>query len=188
MTEPAEIDHWGKATVLALETLVLPAGVAETRNCLLDELNFIAATQKKVDLQLEKIALSSVLGVGKVVTITFASGIFNPKRFQRSKEVTAYLGLATVIRQSGGSKSKVGQRRLRSLFIETAWIWKQKDEWTYNFYNRILGKHEIRFYGVFDIVQHKKAHHNRCCEGLKLLCCQLYNGLTESRQIIRLSR
>ncbi|GKT30606.1 Transposase, IS116/IS110/IS902 like protein, partial [Aduncisulcus paluster] len=64
------------------------------------------------------------------------------------KEVTAYLGLAPVIRQSGGSKGKatlrpVGQRRLRSLLVEAAWMWKRKDKWAQEFYNRILGKHGV---------------------------------------------
>jgi transposase len=159
VTEPAGIDHWGKAAVLALETLVLPAGATETRDSLLDELKYFITAQKQVDLHLKELAqeqdevkriaaMRSVPGVGKVVATTFAAEIFNPKRFRRSEEVTAYLGLAPVIRQSGGSKGKaylrpVGQRRLRSLLIEAAWIWKQKDEWAHNFYNRILGKHGV---------------------------------------------
>ncbi|OEU68609.1 MAG: hypothetical protein BA863_16815 [Desulfovibrio sp. S3730MH75] len=147
VTEPAGIDHWGKAAVLALETLVLPAGATETRDSLLDELKYFITAQKQDEVK-RITAMRSVPGVGKVVATTFAADIFNPKRFRRSEEVTAYLGLAPVIRQSGGSKGKaylrpVGQRRLRSLLIEAAWIWKQKDEWAHNFYNRILGKHGV---------------------------------------------
>ncbi|NDV17800.1 transposase, partial [Pseudodesulfovibrio sp. JC047] len=39
-----------------------------------------------------------------------------------------------------GRLRPVGQRRLRSLLIEAAWIWKQKDEWARGFYNRIYSQ------------------------------------------------
>lgn len=79
---------------------------------------------------------------------TFAAEMFRPGRFNRSEEVTAYLGLAPVVRQSGLSKGTarlrpVGQRRLRSLLVEAAWMWKQRDEWASNFYNRILSRHGV---------------------------------------------
>lgn len=81
-------------------------------------------------------------GVGEVVA-AFAAEIYRPERFTRSEEVTAYLGLAPVIRQSGSGKGKpfirpVGQRRLRSLLVEAAWGWEQRDDCAREFYNRIL--------------------------------------------------
>ena len=159
VAEPVGIDSWGKAAILALEHQTLPAGAAETRDSLLSELRYFIFAQKEVDTKLERLAqeqdearriaaMRSVPGVGKVVATTFAAEIFNPKRFNHSKEVTAYLGLAPVLRQSGGSKGKatlrpVGQRRLRSLLVEAAWMWKRKDKWANEFYNRILGKHGV---------------------------------------------
>lgn len=159
VAEPIGIDNWGKAAMLALEHLPLSAGVAETRDSLLSELKYFVVAQKEVDTKLERLAqeqdearriaaMRSVPGVGKVVATTFAAEIFNPTRFNHSKEVTAYLGLAPVIRQSGGSKGKatlrpVGQRRLRSLLVEAAWMWKRKNEWAQEFYNRILGRHGV---------------------------------------------
>jgi len=159
ITEPAGIDHWGKKAVLALAAQNLPSGATEVRDSLLSELQFFVVAQKEVDTKLELLAqeqdearriaaMRSVPGVGRVVATTFAAEIYSPERFNRSEEVTAYLGLAPVIRQSGGSKGKatlrpVGQRRLRSLLIEAAWIWKQKDEWAREFYNRIVGRHGV---------------------------------------------
>ncbi|WP_419785298.1 transposase [Pseudodesulfovibrio sp.] len=92
--------------------------------------------------------MRSVPGVGEVVATAFAAEIYRPERFTRSEEVTAYLGLAPVVRQSGGGKGKsfirpVGQRRLRSLLVEAAWGWKQRDEWAREFYNRILSRHGV---------------------------------------------
>ena len=59
--------------------------------------------------------------------------------------MASYLGLAPVVRQSGGGKAwarirPVGQRRLRSLLIEAAWMWKQRDPAAETFYRRILGR------------------------------------------------
>jgi transposase len=159
VVEPPGIDHWGKSAISAIEYQTLPAGAAETRDSLLSELRYFIIAQKEVDTALERLAqeqddakritaMRSVPGVGKVVATTFAAEIFNPERFNHSKELTAYLGLAPVIRQSGGSKGKatlrpVGQRRLRSLLVEAAWMWKQKDKWAQEFYNRILSKHGV---------------------------------------------
>jgi len=157
--EPHGLDHWSKIAVNALKTLPLPPGAKDTLQSLLEELGYLVNAQHRVDQRLRIIsqeqdearriaAMRSVPGVGEVVATTFAAEVFRPGRFNRSEEVTAYLGLAPVIRQSGLGKGTarlrpVGQRRLRSLLIEAAWIWKQRDEWARNFYNRILGRHCI---------------------------------------------
>jgi transposase len=83
--------------------------------------------------------------VGEIVATTFAAEVFRPGRFRRPEEVASYLGLAPVVRQSGGGKTRakirpVGQRRLRSLLIEAAWMWKQRDSGAETFYRRILGR------------------------------------------------
>ena len=159
VAEPHNLDHWGKTAINALKVLELPSGASDTLQSLIEELEFLAAAQRQVDLRLKAVsqeqdeairiaAMRSVPGVGEVVATTFAAEVFRPGRFNRSEEVTAYLGLAPVVRQSGLSKGTarlrpVGQRRLRSLLIEAAWMWKQRDEWARNFYNRILSRHGI---------------------------------------------
>ncbi len=157
--EPHGIDHWSKGAIATLRQLELPLGAKDTLQSYLDELDYFICAQRKVDQQLRMIvreqdearriaAMRSVPGVGEVVATTFAAEIYRPERFNRSEEVTAYLGLAPVIRQSGGSKGKaflrpVGQKRLRSLLIEAAWVWKQKDDWAREFYNRIYSRHGV---------------------------------------------
>jgi transposase len=79
------------------------------------------------------------------VSTVFAAEIFRPERFQNSDQVTSYLGLAPMVRQSGEQKGHgklppVGQRRLRSLLIEAAWSWIGKDTSAREFYKRILGR------------------------------------------------
>ena len=71
--------------------------------------------------------------------------LFRPERFGRAEEVASYLGLAPMVRHSGekspsGRLRPVGQRRLRSLLVEAAWMWKARDEYAKKTYNRILNK------------------------------------------------
>jgi transposase len=69
--------------------------------------------------------LMSVPGVGAVVAITFKSGIDDPTRFRRSRDVGPHFGLTPRKYQSGeidvtGSISKVGDRMVRTALYEAA--------------------------------------------------------------------
>ena len=69
--------------------------------------------------------LMSVPGVGAVVAITFRSGVDDPARFRRSRDVGPHFGLTPRKYQSGeidvtGSISKVGDRMVRTALYEAA--------------------------------------------------------------------
>ncbi|HEV2126599.1 MAG TPA: IS110 family transposase [Chloroflexota bacterium] len=69
--------------------------------------------------------LMSVPGVGAVVAITFKSGVDDPGRFRRSRDVGPHFGLTPRKYQSGeidvtGSISKVGDRMVRTALYEAA--------------------------------------------------------------------
>jgi transposase len=69
--------------------------------------------------------LMSVPGVGAVVAITFKSGVDDPARFRRSRDVGPHFGLTPRKHQSGeidvtGSISKVGDRMVRTALYEAA--------------------------------------------------------------------
>lgn len=90
-------------------------------------------------------ALTSVPGVGKVVATSFRLELFRPERFHRKEEVASYLGLAPTVRHSGektprGYLVPVGQKRLRSLLIEAAWMWRSKDDKAAELYGKLLAK------------------------------------------------
>lgn len=122
----------------------------------LRELSFLQDELSTVTIQLDQInlkpehrvvirSLTSVPGVGKVVATTFHTELFRPERFHRSEEVTSYLGLAPTVRHSGektprGYLSPVGQTRLRSLLIEAAWLWRAKDSYAHELYDKLLSK------------------------------------------------
>ena len=69
--------------------------------------------------------LMSVPGVGAIVAITFKSGVDDPSRFRRSRDVGPHFGLTPRKYQSGeldvtGSISKVGDRMVRTALYEAA--------------------------------------------------------------------
>lgn len=69
--------------------------------------------------------LMSVPGVGGIVAITFKSGIDDPARFKRSRDVRPHFGLTPKKYQSGeldvtGSITKVGDRMVRTALYEAA--------------------------------------------------------------------
>ena len=69
--------------------------------------------------------LMSVPGVGAIVAITFKSGIDDPARFKRSRDVGPHFGLTPKKYQSGeldvtGSITKVGDRMVRTALYEAA--------------------------------------------------------------------
>lgn len=80
--------------------------------------------------------LMSVPGVGAIVAITFRSGVDDPGRFRRSRDVGPHFGLTPRKYQSGekdvtGSISKVGDRMVRTALYEAASVVDGTDfRWT----------------------------------------------------------
>ena len=65
-------------------------------------------------------------GVGPIISLTFVLTIDDPKRFTRSREVGAYLGLTPRQHQSGERNpqlhiTKTGDSSLRSLLIPVSY-------------------------------------------------------------------
>lgn len=156
VTEPSGLENWTRAAVQALENLELSLEARRTLHSLLRELAFVRGELRNVERNIAELCekpkdnevvrhLQTVPGVGPVVSATFRQEIFRPERFERSGELTKYLGLAPVPRQSGESKGRArlmptGQKVLRSLLVEAAWRWKSVDPWAQEQYKRLLGR------------------------------------------------
>ena len=156
ITEPDGIDSWSKKAVETLSLLKLDPAARDILDSLVRELDFINGElrllRERMEFHASKVCgeermkrLRSQEGVGVVVSTAFAAEIFHPERFQNSGQVTSYLGLAPMVRQSGEQKGRgklppVGQQRLRSLLIEAAWGWIGKDTSARDYYRRILGQ------------------------------------------------
>ena len=154
--EPKELEHWRQGVENTLLALPIDPSALETLESYLRELKFNQEELRRVEHQLKSLpkpqevsvsiaCLQSVPGVGPTVATTFALELFRPDRFKRPEQVTSYLGLAPVVRQSGnktpsGRLVPVGQTRLRSLLIEAAWMWRARDQYADSIYRRLLGK------------------------------------------------
>ena len=157
--EPDGLSCWSNRSIACLQRLDLPCPCDLTMQSLLRELAFQsqemsvvikalqdALKQTRAEAMVER--LRGVPGVGPVTARTFCLEVFSPERFRSSGELTSYLGLSPTTRHSGQGKARaklrpVGQKRLRSLLIEAAWIWKSRDEYASKHYRRLVSRHGI---------------------------------------------
>ena len=154
--EPLEVSNWSKKATETLLQLTLEPSAKLTLESYLRELTFQQIELSTVENQLRQMVasteqrqnvayLKTVPGVGVTVATSYALELFRPDRFTRAEEVASYLGLAPVVRHSGGKTPNgrlvpVGQTRLRSLLIEAAWMWKAKDAYAAELYNKLLAR------------------------------------------------
>jgi transposase len=87
--------------------------------------------------------MTTAPGVGAITALTFVTAIDDPKRFCRSTDVGAFLGLTPKRYQSGevdiaGRISKAGDRSTRSLLFEAANV----------VLTRVHGKSALREWGL----------------------------------------
>lgn len=89
--------------------------------------------------------LMTVPGIGPRAATTFLAEIFQPERFNRSEEISSYLGLAPMVHHSGektppGRLRPVGQKRLRTMLVEAAWRARASDPWLGSIYSHVLSR------------------------------------------------
>jgi transposase len=154
--ETDSVKNWRFNFAEQITSLPMEPEASLTIESHLRELNFFQSELSKVTKELEQLnlqpkhrsairALTSVPGVGKIVATSFYLELFRPARFSRGEEVASYLGLAPMVRHSGertphGHLVPVGQGRLRSLLIEAAWMWRAKDGYARDLYNKLLSR------------------------------------------------
>ena len=159
MEEPKGLSHWSLKAIDELSHLSLEPSALSTMESYLRELEFHTKELRRVEVELKALPQTSkqahsirhmktVPGVGPVVATTFAMEVFRATRFKRAEELASYLGLAPMVHHSGtknpsGRIMPVGQKRLRSLLVEAAWVWKTRDPYAAEIYNRMLGRMSI---------------------------------------------
>lgn len=157
--EPEGLSHWKREAIETLCEIPLKPSALLTLESHLRELEFHTQELRRVEAELYALPqtssqarsirhLKTVPGVGPVVATTFAMEVFRATRFKRAEELASYLGLAPMVHHSGGKTPSgrimpVGQKRLRSLLIEAAWMWKYRDPYAAELYNRMLSRMSI---------------------------------------------
>ncbi|MGP8175908.1 MAG: IS110 family transposase [Terracidiphilus sp.] len=114
----------------------LPPALKEAIEPLLKHIGELSARIQEYDVAIQRIArerypevglLTMVGGVGVLMALTFVLTLEDPHRFQRSRDVGAYLGMRPRRRQSGGSDpelgiSKEGDIYLRKILVQGAHV------------------------------------------------------------------
>lgn len=153
--EPPGLGNWSKAAVERLWLAPMNPAAKLALDSQVRELRSLQVELAHVEADLKALMegrhrhvwerFQSVPGVGFTVATTFLLELFRPERFHSKLEVAAYLGLAPIVRHSGERNPKgrlvpVGQKRLRSLLVEAAWIWKAKVPKAGELYGRLLAR------------------------------------------------
>jgi transposase len=114
----------------------LPPALKEATEPLLKQIGQLSAQIREYDDAIQRIArerypeielLTAVRGVGVLIALTFLLTLEDPHRFQRSRDVGAYLGMRPRRRQSSQSDpqlgiSKEGDVYLRKLLVQGAHV------------------------------------------------------------------
>lgn len=154
ITEPAGLIRWTKRSIIELQNLELCPEMRFTLDVMLDNLSYLQSQIKRVELQLKKIfvkdrharemeVLQSHPGVGPITARQFRSEVFSHDRFEKSTQVTRYLGLCPRVSQSGqkrieGRLMKAGQIKLRANLVEASWAWIRRDPAAKETFRRLL--------------------------------------------------
>ncbi|MCP5505845.1 MAG: IS110 family transposase [Chlamydiales bacterium] len=125
--------HQGKAFIESVLKNIkeLPETAREGIEAMIECFKKLTEEIKRLDKQITKLAgeipetkrLMSIPGIGMVTALTYYTEIGNPKRFKKSKDVGAYIGLTPRQYSSGeterlGRISKKGPPMIRSLLVE----------------------------------------------------------------------
>lgn len=170
IAEPAGLRYWSQAGVRALRGLRLLPGLRLALDSLLDELASATEQYKRLTRQVRDLAdterhaarvalLRRVPGVGLVTAMTFATELPHPEHFPSSPKLTAYLGLAPSVRQSGqtehrGPLMKAGNRRVRTVLIEAAWQWRRYDPAAQARYRHLLANTKKANKAIVGVARH----------------------------------
>jgi len=108
-----------------------------------EKLNAIAAADPRVAL------LRTIPGVGPRLSEAIVALLDRPERFQKARQVSAYIGMVPKQFDSGESEragriTRHGSRLVRSLLVEVAWAGLRYNPWVRQTYQRISGGKKSR--------------------------------------------
>jgi transposase len=123
----------------------------------LDQFERLTSALQRVEQHLDRLAagdarvrqLQTIPGVGPRLSEAVVALLDDPHRFRSGKQVASYLGLAPRQYQSGqmnrqGRISGQGDRRVRALLVEVAWIGQRYNPWMRDTFERICGGSSTR--------------------------------------------
>ena len=141
---------WTRTGRRQLESLALDPWAHRRRQDLLCQLDHLNSQIDELSEQVRQQArqrtdtakLMQQPGVGPIVSLAFVLTLGRAKRFPRGKQVASYLGLNPAEHSSGGTQrlghiSKQGNRMMRWLLVEAAYVAVRKDPELKRIYQRL---------------------------------------------------
>lgn len=123
----------------------------------LDQFERLTTALERVEDRLKRLAagdvrvkqLQTIPGVGPRLAEAMVALLDDPHRFRNGKQVASYLGLVPRQYQSGqmnrqGRISGQGDRRVRALLVEVAWIGQRHNPWMRETFERICRNSRTR--------------------------------------------
>ena len=161
---PVRQKAWSQRGLAALSELTQPFAELPTeelwRGELALELNQFGSVQQQLAQVEEKLnelgsadvrvqLLQTIPGVGPRLSEAIVALLDNPQRFRKATEVSDYLGMVPKQLSSGESErlgriTRQGNRVVRSLLVEVAWIGLRHNPWIRETYQRISGGKKSR--------------------------------------------
>ncbi|MGH7441963.1 MAG: IS110 family transposase, partial [bacterium] len=154
LPEPEGLEGWGRKSLLVLQKMPLSLGLRFSLDLLLEDLYHLQDQMDRINQRLKKLAkeqryaraaerLKTHPGVGDVTCMQVLTELYQPERFENSKQVAAYVGLAPQVRQSGethkeGPLLRGGRGALRATLVEAAWSWLRHDKLAAKLYGRLV--------------------------------------------------
>jgi len=101
--------------------------------------------------------LQSIPGIGFITAVTILGRIGNPQNLKNVREIAAFVGIVPSEKSTGDSINKgsityLGNRNLRCLLIEGAWVSIRKDTELFQFYCRVKKRHHLKIAAKIAIV------------------------------------
>jgi len=152
---------WTRTGRQQLESLALDPWAARRRQDLLCQLDQLSSQIDELTEQVRQQArqrtetaeLMQQPGIGPIVSLAFVLTLGTAKRFPRGKQVASYLGLNPTEHSRGGRQrlghiSKQGNRMMRWLLVEAAYIAARKDPELKRIYQRLAFRRGIKIAAV----------------------------------------
>lgn len=154
--------HWSNQYIQRIKTLECTPAVRFQLDGILDDLNYARGQLAKATRQLRLFCagtvevkeyldyLLSLPGIGLIIASTVLGRIGDPKNLRDIRELSMFCGLVPSENSTGdkvnrGSITQLGNRNLRRLLVEAAWIAIKKDKELAQFFHRIASRHHVKY-------------------------------------------
>jgi transposase len=178
---PVDKQRWSNQHLRSVGSLSCSAAVRIRLDLLLEDLAHLrkqaaglmrqmkAYCQSQVELNRNREYVQSIPGVGFITATTFLARIGDYRAAKSSREIAGFVGVVPrehstgdMVRRAG--ITRLGNRTLRALLVEAAWVAIRRDVALKQFYERVRSRHHpmVGWRKAIVAVAHKLTHRMYC--------------------------